>query len=137
MQFSIYSERPLGFTNFEVIQVYISFQRSPEFRTLHLVYPRRKKKSLPSFVVVKQRAAQRRENPLVIISANPSPLPAGVTPTLSCSSVTGSQLENCELLRLPATILRIHTITGDDINRSSKTRLGISLEKCEGRLSCS
>ena len=56
MQFSIYSETPLGFTNFEVIQVYISFQRSPEFRTLHRVYPRRKKKSLPSFVVVKQGA---------------------------------------------------------------------------------
>jgi hypothetical protein len=106
-QSSIYSGRSLGFTNFELILVYISFQRSPKFPTLHLVYPPRKKKFLPSFEVVRQGAAYRRENPLVIISANPSPLPAGVTPTLSCSSVTGSQLENCELLRLPATILRI------------------------------
>jgi hypothetical protein len=137
MQSCIYSERSLGFTNFELIQVYVSFQRSPEFPTLHLVYPPRRKKFLPSFVVVKQEAAYRRENPLVIISANPSPLPAGVTPTLSCSSGTGSQLENCEVLRLPATILRIHTVTGDEINRSNKTRLGLSPEKWDSRLSCS
>ena len=57
VQFSVYSERPLGFTNFEVIQVHISFQRSPEFRTLHVVYPCRKKKFLPPFVVAKQGAA--------------------------------------------------------------------------------
>jgi hypothetical protein len=134
---SLYIGRSQGFTNFQVIQVYISFQRSPEFLTLHLVYTTRRKKFLPSFVVFKQGATYRRENPLVIISANPSLLPARVTPTLSCSSLTGSQLENCELLRLPATILRIHTITGDEINRSNKTRLGMSPEKCESRLNCS